>query len=70
MENRSLGYASADGPSSIIDRLRVALSDIVDVLHEEQSAPESVPTSTVIIAVKLEWPRHEGEIWVALNSDR
>jgi hypothetical protein len=65
-----LGYATAEGPSSIIDRVRAALSDIVDVLHEEQPVPKSVPTSSVINAVRLEWPRHDGEIWTALNSDR
>lgn len=65
-----MDYATAEGPSSISDRLRAALSDIVDVLQEEQSAPESVLTSSVINAVKMEWPRKDGEIWVALNSDR
>lgn len=70
LENLSLGYATAEGPSSIIDRVRAALSDIVDVLHEEQPVPKSVPTSSVINAVRLEWPRNDGEIWTALNSDR
>lgn len=59
-----------EGPSSILDRLRAALSDIVDLLHEERSESPSVLPPSVLNAVKMKWPRHNGNIWDALNSDR
>lgn len=64
LENRSLGYHTAEGPSSILDRLRAALSDIMETLQEGHS--ESVSSSVL----KVEWPRHDGDIWLALNSDK
>lgn len=70
LEHSSLGYAHVEGPSSILDRLRAALSDIVDLLHEERSESPSVLPPSVLNAVKMKWPRHNGNIWDALNSDR
>lgn len=64
LENCSLGYHTAEGPSSILDRLRAALSDILEALQEGHS--EGVPLK----AVKVEWPRHDGDIWLAINLEK
>lgn len=64
LENCSLGYHTAEGPSSILDRLRAALSDILEALQEGHS--EGVPLK----AAKVEWPRHDGDIWLAINLEK
>jgi hypothetical protein len=63
LENCSLGYHTAEGPSSVVDRLRAALSDIMETLQEGHS-------ERVLNVVKVEWPRHDGDIWLALNSEK